>query len=106
MFALASGLHAQDFEGKNISQVTIRYVDGKPHSIDTVVLCGFSTSGCVRASCVDAVSMRLRPMVVREACGDRDERPHESNLFDMNAKYGDVVSLDEAIEAFARLGSR
>lgn len=74
--------------------------------IDTVVLCGFSTSGCVRASCVDAVSLRLRPMVVREACGDRDERPHEANLFDMNAKYGDVVSLDEATEAFARLGTR
>ena len=65
--------------------------------IDTVVLCGFSTSGCVRASCVDAVSYRFRPIVVAEACGDRDVRPHEANLFDMGAKYGDVVSESDAI---------
>lgn len=65
--------------------------------IDTIVLCGFSTSGCVRASCVDAVSSRFRPIVVAEACGDRDVRPHEANLFDMGAKYGDVVSESDAI---------
>lgn len=65
--------------------------------IDTVVLCGLSTSGCVRASCVDAVSYRFRPIVVADACGDRDVRPHEANLFDMGAKYADVVSEDDAV---------
>lgn len=71
--------------------------------IDTVVLCGFSTSGCVRASCVDAVSSGLIPIVVADACGDRDVRPHEANLFDMNAKYGDVVSEADALAHFAAL---
>jgi nicotinamidase-related amidase len=65
--------------------------------IDTVVLCGLSTSGCVRATGVDAVQYGFRPMVVREACGDRAPGPHEANLFDLDAKYADVVSLDEAI---------
>ncbi len=71
--------------------------------IDTVVLCGFSTSGCVRASCVDAVSSGLIPIVVADACGDRDVRPHEASLFDMNAKYGDVISEGDAIAHFAQL---
>jgi len=71
--------------------------------IDTVVLCGFSTSGCVRASCVDAVSSGLVPIVVADACGDRDVRPHEANLFDMNAKYGDVVSEADALAHFGSL---
>ncbi|MSO65896.1 MAG: isochorismatase family protein, partial [Alphaproteobacteria bacterium] len=53
--------------------------------IDTLILTGLTTSGCVRATCIDTVSHGFRPMVVREACGDRDQRPHEANLFDMNA---------------------
>lgn len=65
--------------------------------IDTLIITGLTTSGCVRATCVDTVSMGFRPMVVREACGDRDERPHEANLFDMNAKYADVVSEEETL---------
>ncbi len=65
--------------------------------IDTLIITGLTTSGCVRATCVDTVSMGFRPMVVREACGDRDERPHEANLFDMNAKYADVVSEEEVL---------
>jgi maleamate amidohydrolase len=65
--------------------------------VDTVVLGGFSTSGCVRASALDAVSLGFIPYVVREACGDRAKEPHEANLFDMQAKMAEVVSEAEAI---------
>lgn len=65
--------------------------------VDSVILCGLTTSGCVRASCVDTVSHGFIPIVVAEACGDRHPAPHEANLFDMNAKYADVVSLDETL---------
>ena len=64
--------------------------------IDTVILCGVSTSGCVRASCVDAISYGFRPMVVREGVGDRHPEVQEANLYDMNAKYADVISESEA----------
>jgi maleamate amidohydrolase len=66
--------------------------------IDTLILTGLTTSGCVRASCVDACSHGFIPIVVREACGDRHQAPHEANLFDMNAKYADVVGENEAID--------
>jgi maleamate amidohydrolase len=62
--------------------------------IDTLVLCGVSTSGCVRATAVDAISYGYLPVVVRQAVGDRDPRPHEANLFDLAAKYAEV--WDEA----------
>jgi len=65
--------------------------------IDSVILTGLTTSGCIRASCVDAMSHGFRTMVVAEACGDRHPAPHDANLFDMNAKYADVVSEDETI---------
>lgn len=65
--------------------------------IDSVILTGLTTSGCVRASCVDAMSHGFRTAVVSEACGDRHAAPHEANLFDMNAKYADVVSEAETI---------
>jgi maleamate amidohydrolase len=64
---------------------------------DTVILTGCTTSGCIRASAVDAVQSGFRPIVVRECVGDRHDGPHEANLFDINAKYGDVVSKAEAI---------
>ena len=60
--------------------------------IDSVILTGLTTSGCVRASCVDAMSHGFRTAVIADACGDRHASPHEANLFDMNAKYADVVS--------------
>ncbi|MFZ5704104.1 MAG: isochorismatase family protein [Pseudomonadota bacterium] len=69
--------------------------------VDSVLLTGLTTSGCVRASCVDAMSHGFRTAVIAEACGDRHAAPHEANLFDMNAKYADVVGEDEAI-AFLR----
>lgn len=65
--------------------------------IDTVILTGLTTSGCVRASCVDSMSYGFTTTVVRDACGDRHPAPHEANLFDMNAKYADVVSEDETV---------
>ncbi|WP_443478859.1 isochorismatase family protein [Novosphingobium aerophilum] len=65
--------------------------------IDSVILTGLTTSGCVRASCVDAMSHGFRTAVVAEACGDRHAAPHDANLFDMNAKYADVVSEAETI---------
>ena len=65
--------------------------------IDSVLLTGLTTSGCVRATCVDAMSHGFRTSVIAEACGDRHPGPHEANLFDMNAKYADVVSEVDAI---------
>jgi maleamate amidohydrolase len=72
--------------------------------IDSVILTGLTTSGCVRATCVDSMSHGFRTSVVREACGDRHAAPHEANLFDMNAKYADVVSEAETIAFLRELG--
>lgn len=63
---------------------------------DTLLITGFSTSGCVRATALDALCHGFAPFVVREACGDRDVRPHVQNLFDMGAKMAEVVSEAEA----------
>ena len=60
--------------------------------IDTLIITGLTTSGCIRATCVDTMSHGFIPIVVADACGDRHQAPHEANLFDMNAKYGDVVN--------------
>jgi maleamate amidohydrolase len=65
--------------------------------IDTLIITGLTTSGCVRATCVDACSWGFIPIIVEDACGDRHPSPHQANLFDMNAKYGDVVTEAEAI---------
>lgn len=73
--------------------------------IDSVLLTGLTTSGCVRASCVDAMSHGFRTAVIADACGDRHPAPHEANLFDMNAKYADVVSEAEATAFLASLCS-
>jgi len=69
----------------------------KTHGVDTLVITGCTTSGCVRASAVDSLQYGYQTIVVREAVGDRAQGPHEANLFDIDAKYGDVVSLDEAL---------
>jgi maleamate amidohydrolase len=71
--------------------------------IDSVLLSGLTTSGCVRATCVDAMSHGFRTAVIADACGDRHIVPHEANLFDMNAKYADVVSEAGAVEFFLGL---
>jgi maleamate amidohydrolase len=72
--------------------------------VDTVIIVGCTTSGCVRATAVDAVQTGLRPMVVREAVGDRSPAAHEQSLFDLNAKYADVVSLDETLQYMRTVG--
>jgi nicotinamidase-related amidase len=66
--------------------------------IDSVIVCGATTSGCVRASCVDAVQYGFSVLVPRECVGDRARGPHDANLFDIDAKYGDVISVQEAID--------
>jgi maleamate amidohydrolase len=72
--------------------------------IDTLIITGCTTSGCVRATAVDAVQNGVRPMVVREAVGDRSVSAHEQSLFDLNAKYADVVSLDETVQYLKTVG--
>jgi maleamate amidohydrolase len=66
--------------------------------VDTVLLTGLTTSGCVRATCVDAMSHGFITLVVSDACGDRAEGPHQANLFDMSAKYADLVTTSEAAQ--------
>jgi maleamate amidohydrolase len=65
--------------------------------VDTVVIAGVSTSGCVRASATDALNHGFRPQVVRGACADRTPALHEQNLADLDAKYADVTGVDEAV---------
>jgi nicotinamidase-related amidase len=72
--------------------------------IDTLILVGCTTSGCVRATAVDALQNGYRPMVVREAVGDRSVAAHDQSLFDLNAKYADVVSLDETLQYLKTVG--
>ncbi|KAE9389749.1 putative N-carbamoylsarcosine amidase [Gymnopus androsaceus JB14] len=66
--------------------------------VDTLVIIGVSTSGCVRATALDAMQHGFRPMVVGSACGDRSPEIHNANMFDLNAKYADAVTEEEAIE--------
>jgi len=68
------------------------------HDVDTLIITGLTTSGCVRATCVDTMCNGFIPIVVADACGDRHVDPHEANLFDMNAKYADVVSETTAVD--------
>jgi maleamate amidohydrolase len=65
--------------------------------VDTVLICGATTSGCVRASAVDAVQSGFSVLVPRQCVGDRAQGPHEANLFDIQAKYGDVIELNDAM---------
>ena len=73
--------------------------------IDTLILAGCSTSGCIRASAIDGIQHGFRVIVPRECVGDRHDEPHESNLFDINAKYGDVVSSGEVLAYLEKLGN-
>lgn len=66
--------------------------------IDSLIITGVTTSGCIRATCLDSCQHGFIPIVVADACGDRHPDPHEANLFDMHAKYGDVVSEAEVLE--------
>jgi maleamate amidohydrolase len=66
--------------------------------VDTLIITGVTTSGCIRATCLDSCQHGFIPIVVADACGDRHPAPHEANLFDMHAKYGDVVNEAEALD--------
>jgi maleamate amidohydrolase len=67
------------------------------HGCDSVVVTGASTSGCVRATAVDALQYGYRVVVPRQAVGDRNPAAHDANLYDIDTKYGDVVELDELL---------
>lgn len=69
---------------------------------DTALVCGATTSGCVRATAVDAVQSGFNTLVVAEACGDRAPGPHDTALFDLQAKYADVIGLSEGAVMLAR----
>jgi maleamate amidohydrolase len=70
---------------------------------DTLVVSGCTTSGCVRATVVDAMQHNFRPIVARDCVGDRALGPHEANLFDMGQKYADIVERDEIIAELTKL---
>jgi nicotinamidase-related amidase len=82
---------ASGFFGTNLASVLIS------QRVDSVILCGATTSGCIRATAIDLLQYGWPTMVPRECVGDRAQAPHEANLFDIQAKYADVVSLDDAI---------
>ena len=68
------------------------------HRVDTLVLAGVTTSGCIRATAVDSLQHGYRTIVPADAVGDRAEGPHHANLFDIDAKYGDVVTTDAVLD--------
>jgi maleamate amidohydrolase len=71
--------------------------------VDTLILAGCTTSGCVRATAVDGLQYGFRVMIPREAVGDRAAPAHEQSLFDLNAKYADVVSVDDVLGYLSKL---
>jgi nicotinamidase-related amidase len=91
---------ASAFFGTNLSAILVS------QQVDTVVLCGATTSGCVRATAIDLLQHGFPAIVPRDCVGDRAQAPHEANLFDINAKYADVVTLEEALAYLERVPSR
>jgi maleamate amidohydrolase len=79
------------FFGTNLLSILVS------QGVDTVVLCGATTSGCIRASAIDLLQYGYPTLVPRECVGDRAQDPHEANLVDIQAKYADVVSVEEAL---------
>ncbi len=73
----------------------------RAQGVDCLLMAGMSTSGCVRASAVDALQHGFIPVVISDACGDRHPQPHDANLFDLDAKYADVMTLAQAKVALA-----
>lgn len=72
---------------------------------DSLIVTGASTSGCVRATVVDALQHGYRPIVPREAVGDRNAAAHDASLYDIDAKYGDVVALEDVVAHLEELGA-
>jgi maleamate amidohydrolase len=82
---------ASAFFGTNLSSVLVS------QGVDTVVMCGATTSGCIRATAVDLLQYGYPTLVPRECVGDRAQGPHEANLVDIQAKYADVVPVEDAL---------
>ena len=82
---------ASAFFGTNLPSVLVS------QGVDTVVMCGATTSGCIRATAVDLLQYGYPTLVPRECVGDRAQGPHEANLVDIQAKYADVVSVEDAL---------
>ena len=82
---------ASGFFGTNLASVLVS------QGVDSVILCGATTSGCIRATAVDLLQYGWPTIVPRECVGDRAQAPHDANLFDIQAKYADVVSLEDAL---------
>ena len=74
--------------------------------VDTVIMAGCTTSGCIRASAIDSMQHGFRTVVIQDAVGDRAKEPHEVNLFDIDAKYGDVVPSGDVFRYLRGLGER
>lgn len=82
---------ASGFFGTNLASVLVS------QGVDSVILCGATTSGCIRATAIDLLQYGWPTLVPRECVGDRAQAPHDANLFDIQAKYADVVSLEDAL---------
>ena len=88
---------ASAFFGTNLASILVS------QNVDTVILCGATTSGCIRATAIDLLQYGYPTLVPRECVGDRAPDPHEANLVDIQAKYADVVSLEDTLAYLARL---
>jgi maleamate amidohydrolase len=82
---------ASAFFGTNLPSILVS------QGVDTIIMCGATTSGCVRATAVDLLQYGYPTLVPRECVGDRAQAPHEANLVDIQAKYADVVSVEDAL---------
>jgi maleamate amidohydrolase len=83
---------ASAFFGTNLAAILIS------QGIDSIILCGATTSGCIRGTAIDLLQHGFPTLVPRECVGDRAQAPHEANLFDIQAKYGDVIELADALD--------
>ena len=91
---------ASAFFGTNLPSVLVS------QGVDTIVLCGATTSGCIRATAVDLLQYGYPTLVPRECVGDRAPSPHEANLIDIQAKYADVVPIEDAISYLEGVGGK
>ena len=91
---------ASAFFGTNLPSVLVS------QGVDTIVLCGATTSGCIRATAVDLLQYGYPTLVPRECVGDRAQAPHEANLIDIQAKYADVVPIEDAISYLEGVGGK
>ena len=91
---------ASAFFGTNLPSVLVS------QGVDTIVLCGATTSGCIRATAVDLLQYGYPTLVPRECVGDRARAPHEANLIDIQAKYADVVPIEEALSYLEGVGGK